>query len=225
MSKGFFITGTDTDIGKTVVALALIQALQQQGYTVSAFKPVSAGCQCTAQGLRNDDAVLLQHASSVSLPYDIINPYAFEPPVAPHIAAAQSGVQMDFLKIQDCYNQIASQNDFVIVEGAGGWMVPINDNQTMADLALMLGLPVILVVGIRLGCLNHALLTANAIETSGNQLASWVANNINTTTNNAEENINSLRKRISAPLLGQLPFSAIVNPAVFSQHLDPGCLL
>jgi dethiobiotin synthetase len=220
MGKGFFITGTDTDVGKTVVALALMEALQQKGYSVNAFKPVSAGCQSTPQGLTNEDAVLLQQASSTRFPYDIVNPYAFEPPIAPHIAAAQTGVQINLNKVSDCYQHIAAQSDVVIVEGAGGWLVPINDRQTMADLASSLALPVILVAGIRLGCINHTLLTANAIGKNGTELAGWIANSINNNVLNAEENINSLQERISAPLLGQLPFSKAANPTQLSPFIN-----
>ena len=161
--KGYFITGTDTGAGKTVVSLALMHALQVQGKSVAGMKPVSAGCITTETGLRNDDAVQLQNASSVKLSYDVVNPYAYEPAIAPHIAAQAIGEHIALDKITTCYRQIASEVDIVIVEGAGGWLVPINDRETMADIARQLGLPVILVVGMRLGCLNHALLTAESI--------------------------------------------------------------
>ena len=205
-NSGYFITGTDTNVGKTVITLGLMQYLQQQGQTVAAMKPVASGCEMTPQGLRNDDAVQLQQQSSVQLDYDLINPYAFEPAIAPHIAAARCGVRIEPEKIRLGYAGLAEQVDCVLVEGAGGWLVPLNDHSTMADLAVQLGLDTILVVGIRLGCLNHALLTVAAIQSSGLKLAGWVANCL--TSGQAEaldENINALKSRISAPLLGVVP--------------------
>ena len=221
---GYFITGTDTDVGKTRIALAFMHALQAQGKTVAGMKPVSAGCLETATGLRNEDAILLMHASSVALPYEIINPYAFKPAIAPHIAAQLSGVSIDIPHIQQCYKQIASQVDIVIVEGAGGWLVPINDTQTMADAAASLNLPVILVVGIRLGCLNHALLSAECIRAKELTLAAWVANCINPAMECAIENISTLTKRLSAPLLGTVPYNKSMNPHVEHDYLDMALL-
>jgi dethiobiotin synthetase len=218
--KGYFITGTDTGVGKTLVSLALMHALQAQGKNVAGMKPVSAGCLKTKNGLRNDDAVQLQKASSIELPYDIINPYAYEPPIAPHIAAHQLGDQISINKIEDCFNPIASQSDLVIVEGAGGWLVPINENETMADIAVRLNLPVVLVVGMRLGCLNHALLTVESIQNNGGKLAGWVANQIPPNMDKSAENIDSLEHRISAPLLGLIPCNPDSSPAQISPHLD-----
>ena len=188
---GYFITGTDTGVGKTVVTLGLMQYLQQQGVTVAAMKPVAAGCEQTAAGLRNDDAVQLMQQSSISLDYDQVNPYAFEPAIAPHIAASQCGVRIEPERILRTYSELTDLVDCVLVEGAGGWLVPLNDSATMADLAVQLGLNTILVVGIRLGCLNHALLSANCLPS--------------TRAGAVDENINSLKSRISAPLLGIVP--------------------
>ncbi len=203
---GYFITGTDTGVGKTVVTLGLMQYLQQQGVTVAAMKPVAAGCEKTAAGLRNDDAVQLMQQSSISLDYDQVNPYAFEPAIAPHIAASQCGVRIEPERILRTYSELTDLVDCVLVEGAGGWLVPLNDSATMADLAVQLGLNTILVVGIRLGCLNHALLSAAAIQSSGLKFAGWVANCLPSTRAGAvDENINSLKSRISAPLLGIVP--------------------
>ena len=203
---GYFITGTDTGVGKTVVTLGLMQYLQQQGVTVAAMKPVAAGCEQTAAGLRNDDAVQLMQQSSISLDYDQVNPYAFEPAIAPHIAASQCGVRIEPERILRTYSELTDLVDCVLVEGAGGWLVPLNDSATMADLAVQLGLNTILVVGIRLGCLNHALLSAAAIQSSGLKFAGWVANCLPSTRAGAvDENINSLKSRISAPLLGIVP--------------------
>ena len=204
--SGYFITGTDTGVGKTVITLGLMQYLQQQGKTVAAMKPVASGCEQTAEGLRNEDAVQLLQQSSICLDYDQVNPYAFEPAIAPHIAAAQSGIRIEPGKIQQIYAALTGQADCVLVEGAGGWQVPLHDSATMADLAVQLGLDVILVVAIRLGCLNHALLTTAAIQSSGLKLAGWVANCLpSMQAEAADENINTLKSRIYAPLLGVVP--------------------
>lgn len=211
MSAGFFITGTDTNVGKTTVALGLMTALQQQGLTVAAFKPVSAGCARTADGLRNDDAVRLMQQASVDIPYDTVNPYAFEPPIAPHIAAAETNTRIDLGVVKKAYLEIAETVDIVIVEGAGGWLVPVTEQETMADLAVTLGLPVINVVGIRLGCLNHALLTTQSIIASGLHHGGWIANHLSTVTERSAENVDALRARITAPLLSNVPFGE--NPA------------
>ena len=218
--KGYFITGTDTGVGKTVVSLALIHALQAQGKNVAGMKPVSAGCMKTEYGLRNDDAVQLQKASSIELSYEIINPYAYEPPIAPHIAAHQLSDKISINKIEDCFSEIASKSDLVIVEGAGGWLVPINENETMANVAVRLNLPVVLVVGMRLGCLNHALLTAKSIQNNGGKLAGWVANQIDPSMLNSHENIRSLEARIQAPMLGAIPWKSALTSAITSQHIN-----
>lgn len=225
MSHGFFITGTDTGIGKTTASLALMAALQNHGLTVAGMKPVAAGCELTAQGLRNDDALQLMQQSSVQLPYELVNPYAFEPAIAPHIAAQQTGVTICISHIVESYQQIALQADVVIVEGAGGWLVPLNDNETLADLASALMLPAINVVGIRLGCLNHALLTTQAIATSGIQLAGWIANQVQPHTDVAAENIQTLAQRIDAKLLGQLPYSPDCGAPSLANNLDISNLL
>jgi dethiobiotin synthetase len=148
---GYFVTGTDTGVGKTVVTLGLMQCLQSQGHTVAAMKPLASGCDRLAAGIRNDDALLLQQQASVVLAYDQVNPYAFEPAIAPHIAAEEAGIIIDTYKIHHEYNRIKETVDFMLVEGAGGWLVPLNQEQTLADLAQLLGLDVIMVVAIRLG--------------------------------------------------------------------------
>lgn len=200
--SGYFITGTDTDVGKTIVSLHLINHLKSLGKKVACMKPVSAGCYVTEDGLRNEDAVQLQQACSVNLAYKLINPYAFEPPIAPHIAAEKQGIVIDKQHINSCYRKISSESDIVVTEGAGGWLVPINATETMADIAIALQLPVILVVGMRLGCLNHALLTARNIEQTGLHFAGWVANHLDPDMLNQQDNIASLQQRIPAPLLG-----------------------
>jgi len=196
-----FVTGTDTGVGKTLISVALIELLQQQGLKVAGMKPIASGCEMTADGLRNDDALKLSQQSNVDLPYELINPYAFEPAIAPHIAAEQAGIEIELDKIQQNYSLIKQQVDVVVVEGAGGWLVPLNNTQTMADLAVLLDLPIILVVGIGLGCINHALLTVKAIEASGLKLYGWVANHIEVT-GQANEIIQTLTQQIIAPCLG-----------------------
>ncbi len=202
---GYFITGTDTGIGKTVVTLGLMRWLQDRGQHVAAMKPVASGCERTPQGLRNDDALQLQQQASMPLDYAEVNPYAFEPPIAPHIAARQAGVRIDLDTIHRGVRHLAGRSDVVCVEGVGGWLVPLNTRETVADLAASLGLGVVLVVGMRLGCLNHALLTAQAIEAGGASLTGWVANCLPPLPEYLDENINSLKSMISAPLLGVVP--------------------
>ena len=202
---GYFVTGTDTGVGKTMVTLALMQRLQDQGKTVAAMKPVASGCEPQAAGMRNADALLLQRQASVALAYELVNPYAFEPPIAPHLAAAQAGVRINLENILGTHQRLAVRADCVLVEGVGGWQVPLNKDETLADLARLLGLDVIMVVAVRLGCLNHALLTAAAIEAAGCTLAGWVANGLPPVPECASENINTLKSMISAPLLGVLP--------------------
>jgi len=174
--KGFFVTGTDTGIGKTYFTLACISALQQAGYKTLAMKPVASGAEWIDGQLRNEDALLIQQTLNHAVDYDLINPYAFAAPVSPHIAAQQAGVEIDLQHIKTCYQQFSESAEFVIVEGVGGWLAPLTDQLTVADMAATLALPVVLVVGIRLGCLNHAMLTAQAIRQTGLSLSGWVAN-------------------------------------------------
>lgn len=204
MKQGFFVTGTDTEVGKTVISVGLIHALQQQGLKVAAMKPVASGCQMTADGLRNDDALALQQAADITVDYQAINPYAFEPAIAPHIAAQQAGVSIDLTKLLQGYQQLKSMSDAVVVEGAGGWLVPLNANQSIADLAVKINLPVVLVVAIKLGCINHALLTVESIRATGLDLAGWVANDF-LDDEQHDEIIQSITARINAPCLGVVP--------------------
>lgn len=169
------------------------------------MKPIASGCVETAEGLRNDDALLLQQLSSWPIPYNEINPYAFKPAIAPHIAAEQAGICINLETIKRYFEFLSSDSDYIIVEGVGGWLVPLNRQQTIADLATTLGLPVIMVVGIRLGCINHALLTAAQIQQSGNQLAGWIANPIDPQMNELQDNIDTLIEMIDAPHLGTTP--------------------
>lgn len=203
--SGFFIAGTDTGVGKTLVAQALIQRGIAAGKRVAAMKPVSAGCIETSEGWLNDDVAQLRAASNVTLPLALMNPYAFEPPIAPHLAAQQAGVAIDLGRIESAYREIAAQADEVIVEGVGGLLVPLGATLSAADIILRLNLPVILVVGMRLGCLNHALLTVEALAARGIKLHAWVANQIDPDMSAFKENVASLQTRLSAPLMCVLP--------------------
>jgi dethiobiotin synthetase len=219
-TPGLFITGTDTDVGKTTIALGLIAALKDKGLRVGVMKPVSAGCEQTSEGLRNEDAVLLMQQASVDFPYEVVNPYAFEPPVAPHIAAVEVAVNIDIEVIRNSYLKIAEKVDIVIVEGAGGWLVPINEKETMADMVKALSLDVITIVGIRLGCLNHALLTSQSIAASGLNHKGWIANHLSVATERAAENVIALRERIPASLLDEIPYMEDKSLVMISEHFD-----
>ena len=208
MNACYFVTGTDTDVGKTFVASALLARAGQLGLRTSAFKPVAAGAQSTAEGLRNTDALELMAAMNQSLPYGVVNPYCFEAAIAPHIAAAEQGVDIrvdDLMIHTKRFRAIAA--DFSLVEGAGGWRVPLNSQQSFADFAVALNMPVIMVVAMRLGCINHALLTAEAIARDGLPLAGWVANQaVAAVMANYRDNLETLKARLPAPLLGEIPY-------------------
>jgi dethiobiotin synthetase len=218
--RGYFITGTDTGVGKTAVTLGLMAHLQAQGQIVAAMKPVASGCERTAAGLVNEDALQLQRQSSVALPYALVNPYAFEPPIAPHIAAARVGVTIAIDTIRSAFDEIAGTADCVLVEGVGGWQVPLNDDETLVDLARALDLEVILVVGIRLGCLNHAMLTAESIVANGCAPSGWVANRLPPGAEYADENINALKSRLSLQFLGEVPVMGRIEPGRVAEYLS-----
>lgn len=203
MTQILYLTGTDTACGKTTATAALARALADRGERVACFKPVAAGCEVADGGLRNDDALVLQRTANVPLDYDLVNPYALEPPIAPHIAAARAGVKFDFEAVA---RQIhAVEADWKLVEGAGGWMVPMDEKRMQADLARAITDRVVLVVGMRLGCLNHTLLTVRAIAADGFKLAGWIANFLDPVMAEQAANLETLRRRIDAPLLGRLP--------------------
>jgi dethiobiotin synthetase len=208
LRRGIFVTGTDTGVGKTLVSTALLRALKSRGLKVAGMKPVASGCEPTPEGLRNEDALALRREQSVPFPYDVVNPFAFAPAIAPHIAAAQAGIAIDLGRIVAAFELLQARSDMVIVEGAGGWLAPISDAAGMQELAGALRIPVLLVVGLRLGCLNHALLTARAIESSGSALCGWVANRLDPAFSHWEENVGTLRRRLSAPLLGIVQYQA-----------------
>jgi dethiobiotin synthetase len=198
--KGFFITGTDTGVGKTVVAAALARAFAVRGRRVAVMKPVASGAEATPGGLRSSDALALMAAANVPAPYETVNPYCFRPAVSPHIAAQECGVVTDFAVIRRCFDALTGRAECVVVEGAGGWLAPLSESAAMADLALALRLPVILVVGLRLGCLNHAFLTYESIRAHGASFAGWVANGIDPAMERLAENLASLAGRLGDPL-------------------------
>lgn len=217
--KGFFITGTDTGCGKTEVSLALVQALRQQGLKVQAMKPVASGCELGPKGLRNADASRLLALSSQPVPYAWVNPYAFAPAIAPHLAAREADTSIELTRISEGAAALAGLADLVIVEGVGGWRVPLGPGLFASDLPRALGLPVILVVGLRLGCINHALLTAESILASGNPLAGWVANQVDPVMERLAENLDSLEALLPAPCLGRVPWLAEPSPVGLAAHL------
>jgi dethiobiotin synthetase len=210
--SGGFITGTDTDCGKTEIALGLMAAWQAQGHRVLGMKPVATGCDPSPAGLRNGDALRLQAQGSTAAPYDLINPYAFAPPIAPHLAAGQAGIEIAAGPILAAYRALAAAAERVVVEGVGGWRVPLGTHLSVSDLPRVLDLPVILVVGLKLGCLNHALLTAESIRAQGATLAGWVGNGIDRRMQAADENIATLAALLAAPCLGVVPWLAQPAP-------------
>jgi dethiobiotin synthetase len=212
-TRGVFITGTDTEVGKTLVATALIRPLVQAGHRIAAMKPVAAGAEQTPGGPQNADAIGLRTAANVPAPYDVVNPYCLRLPASPHIAAASEGISIKLAPIVQAFGQLTRASELVVVEGAGGWLAPINDRETMADIAVALDLPVILVVGLRLGCLNHALLTAQAMEARGITCAGWIGNHLQPRFDHAAENLATLEERLAAPLLDVMPFQAPESPA------------
>lgn len=205
MNRGWFVTGTDTGVGKTLVSRALLEALARAGHSAVGMKPVASGCHVTAAGLRSDDALELMQASGAAADYSDVNPYALVSACAPHIAAHEMGIEIKLEKILECSRRLQQKSPWVVVEGVGGWMVPLGEGLTTVDVARALRLPVILVVGLRLGCLNHALLTAEAIRQAQLPLAGWVANHIDPAMTHVPENIAALEKRIPAPLLARIP--------------------
>ena len=206
--KGIFVTGTDTGVGKTVIAAALTRALVNRGMQVAVMKPVASGSDPTPEGLRNSDALALMAAANVTAPYEAVNPYCFAPPISPHIAAREAGVDIELALLRSRFDTLAAASQCVIVEGAGGWLAPISDTAAMADLAAALSLPVLLVVGLRLGCLNHALLSRESLDTRGAAFAGWVANAVDPDFARAAENLATLTARLGEPPLAHVPFLA-----------------
>ncbi|HEY0198381.1 MAG TPA: dethiobiotin synthase, partial [Rhodanobacter sp.] len=204
-------------VGKTHVSCALLHALRMAGRNACGMKPVASGCMETPQGLRNDDALALQAASSGSPPYELINPVAMRDPLSPHLAAAHDGVTISLPPLRRAFEQLLASHDCVVVEGVGGWLVPLAPGLLASEIARQWKLPVILVVGLRLGCLNHALLSARAIEADGCRLLGWIGNAIDPAMVALEENLATLRELFSAPCLGVLPHG--LSPERATEHL------
>ena len=220
----YFITGTDTGIGKTLIASALLHALAHKGLRAAGMKPIAAGAELRAGVWHNDDVDCLAAAANVALPLELTTPYLLREAAAPHIAAAQEGVTIDVAHILACYTRVRGLADAVVVEGVGGFRVPLSEHTDTADLAQQLGLPVIMVVGLRLGCLNHALLTADAIAARGLTLVGWVANVIDLGMSHGMANMDALSARLPAPLLGCVPQLDAPLAAAAAAHLDFSCL-
>lgn len=218
---GYFVTGTDTGVGKTRLAAALLRHFAGQGLRAAGMKPVASGCEERDGRLINEDVLALRAASNVDAPPDLINPYAFAPPIAPHIAARQAGTHIELAHIAARFDVLSGMADVVVVEGAGGLLVPLNDTETMADLAAHLGLPLILVVGMRLGCINHALLTAEAILRRGLSLLGWVANRIDPHMASFDANLSSLEQRIPSPLLAIMPHLSAPEKTILIEWITP----
>ena len=204
--KSLFVTGTDTGVGKTVISAALTRAWVARGLRVAVMKPIASGSDPTPEGLRNSDALTLMAAANVPAPYDVINPYCFLPPISPHLAAREARAVIELPHLRSRFQLLAAASDCVVVEGAGGWLAPISDTATMADLAATLALPVLLVVGLRLGCLNHALLTRESLSARGATFAGWVANAIDPHFARPAENLATLTARLGEPPLACVPF-------------------
>ncbi|MGH8702297.1 MAG: dethiobiotin synthase [Burkholderiales bacterium] len=219
------MTGTDTGVGKTLVACTLLRAFAARGFKAVGMKPVASGGVTGGSGLVHDDVERLIAAGNVTAPREHVNPYCFAPPIAPHLAASAAGMRIDLDHIERCFNALAGAADVVIVEGVGGFRVPLGPGVDTAQLAARLALPVVLVVGVRLGCLNHALLTAEAIAHRGLTLAGWVANHIDPRMAAADENVRALEALISAPLLARIAFTAAPDPAASAALLDTRKLL
>jgi dethiobiotin synthetase len=222
MARHVFVAGTDTGIGKTHGAQALVHAFRQAGERVVGMKPVASGSGRTREGLRNQDALDLQAASHPRPPYPLVNPVALEEAVSPHLAAAREGVAVGWEPLDTAFEALKRDYDRVVVEGVGGWMVPLSESLSAEQIPQRWALPVVLVVGVRLGCISHARLTARAIEADGCRLAGWIANLVEPDMLLRDENVETLRRLLPAPCLGVLPFR--VGPAEAAMLLDLGPL-
>lgn len=220
-----FVTGTDTGVGKTRVATALCRAVARRGLRVGAMKPIASGSEPTSAGLRNEDALALCAAMNIRATYEEVNPYAFAPPIAPHIAARDANTVVDLAVLDRAYERLCLKSDVMIVEGAGGWLVPIDAERSFADLAQRWQLGVVLVVGMRLGCLNHALLTVQAIAARGLPLRGWVGSRVEATFGRCDENLEYLRAMVPAPCLGVLPHAPSASADEVADGLELADLL
>ncbi len=220
MGRHYFVTGTDTGVGKTLAAAALLRRLREAGASVAGMKPVAAGAAPGPEGPANADALLLQSESSARIPYAEVNPWLFEPAIAPHIAAAEAGVEIDTARIAAAHRAVSARAEVVVAEGAGGFLVPLGDGRTMAEIPVLLGMQVVLVVGLRLGCLNHALLTVEAIAARGLALVGWIGNCIEPDYARRDANVDALASRIAAPCLGIIPWLVQADVAAAAAHLS-----
>ncbi|WP_213132108.1 dethiobiotin synthase [Citrobacter sp. FP75] len=221
MTKTYFVTGTDTEVGKTIASCALLQAAEQLGLRTVGYKPVASGSEMTVDGLRNSDALALQRNSVVAAGYAAINPYTFAEPTSPHIISADEGRPILAPVMSAGLRALEEQADWVLVEGAGGWFTPLSPTLSFADWVQTEQLPVILVVGVKLGCINHAILTAQAIRQAGLQLVGWVANDVTPPSKRHAEYMATLTRAIPAPLLGEIPWlSEAPEQALTGQYID-----
>ncbi|MDE2234929.1 MAG: dethiobiotin synthase [Gammaproteobacteria bacterium] len=218
--RGFFVTGTDTGVGKTLVSAGLLQLLTAAGLRVAGMKPVASGAASTSAGLRNADAETLLVACGNALNYQDVNPYVFSPAIAPHLAAQEAGVEIQLSKILAAYQRLCRGRDAIVVEGVGGWQVPLADSLSLPELARALDLPVILVVGMRLGCLNHAQLSARAIRDDGLRFAGWMANSVTPDFKRHAGNLATLERVLSVPLLGVIPWHPGISGQAVAATLD-----
>ena len=227
IAKGFFVTGTDTNVGKTLIAASLSLVLINSGKRVCAIKPLASGCGIKNNKIFSNDGLMLKrYSTDNNLSYADINPFAFRDPVAPHLAAKKNGIKLSVVHIiKKTHRALTSSHDYIIIEGAGGWLTPINNRETIGDLAKAYGYPVILVVGIKLGCINHTFLTYKCIQSSGIQIAGWVANIIDKKMLYLKENIRSIKVNIKAPLLGVVPYMYEIKPQKVTQFLQVGKLI
>lgn len=220
MIKRWFVTGTDTEVGKTVASSALLQAANLAGYRTAGYKPVASGSEMTAEGLRNGDALALQANGSVALSYQEVNPYVFAEPTSPHIVSADEGRPIELAQLSAGLRHLEQKADWLLVEGAGGWFTPLSEQHTFADWVQLEQLPVILVVGIKLGCINHALLTAQAVKQAGLSLVGWIANDVSPPGRRHQEYLATLSRMLPAPLLGEIPHLAEPERQALGHYLD-----
>ncbi|MCE0496209.1 dethiobiotin synthase [Vibrio salinus] len=220
MINAFFIAGTDTDVGKTVASKAILQALSAKGISTLGYKPIAAGCEETPEGRRNSDALHLMKAASSEADYNDVNPYTLLLPTSPHIAAKHENVTIEFDVLSEKLAKHKANADSVLVEGAGGWRVPVSDDNYLSSWVKKEQLPVVLVVGIQLGCLNHAKLTAEAIRADGLNIVGWVANRINPGTEHYAEIIELLEKEIDAPKLGEIPYVPSAKRSELGKYIN-----
>lgn len=219
LPAGIYVTGTDTGVGKTLASAALLHALRARGVRAIGMKPVASGCERIDGAWRNEDAIALREASDPTPAYEDVNPFALQHPLAPELAARDDGVDVTLPPLLAAHARLRAQSDIVVVEGVGGWMAPLSTSLMQADLVRALDVPVVLVVGLRLGCLNHAYLTARAIEADGVRLAGWIATGIDPGMARADDNFALLSERLRVPCIGRLPHDPAPDAARMARHL------